>query len=163
MPAFRDLTGMRFGRLTVVERAETVNERTRWSTRCDCGGTVVVRSDHLHDGHVRSCGCLHAEWVKAADFGALTATHGMSGTPEYKAFKGARDRCNSPRHVKWHGRGIRFRFRSFEEFYAELGPRPSRSHSVDRIDNDGDYAPGNVRWATPKEQAANTRRRKKAA
>jgi len=83
-------------------------------------------------------------------------------TPEYTAYTQARQRCTNPRHLSWPrygARGIEFRFSSFEEFLADVGPRPTSEHSLDRIDNDGHYEPGNVRWATREEQARNTRRK----
>ena len=82
-----------------------------------------------------------------------------STMPEYQAYKSAKNRCSNPKSSGWNnygGRGIRFLFESFEQFYAELGPRPI-GKSLDRKDNDGNYEPGNVRWATPSEQIANTR------
>lgn len=88
-------------------------------------------------------------------------THEKSKTKAYRAWGQALERCNnpdSPRYKDWGGRGIRVFFKSFEEFYAEIGDPPTPQHSVDRIDNDGHYAPGNVRWATAKEQRANQRR-----
>jgi hypothetical protein len=84
-------------------------------------------------------------------------------TPEYKAFAGAKNRCKNPRHKNWHGRGIRFKFKNFQEFIGALGCRPSPAHSLDRIDNDGHYEPGNVRWADAKQQAANRRNRRRCA
>jgi hypothetical protein len=88
-------------------------------------------------------------------------------SPEHTAYLGARTRCTNPNTKHWKhygGRGIEFRFKNFPEFIQSLGGlRPSPKHSVDRINNDGHYEPGNVRWATPKEQAANTRRSKKYA
>jgi hypothetical protein len=87
-----------------------------------------------------------------------------SGSPEYTAYVGARSRCSNPNTENWKhygGRGIKFRFRSFEHFMSELGRKPGPEYSVDRINNDGHYEPGNVRWATPKEQANNQRRRQR--
>jgi len=92
--------------------------------------------------------------------------HGMTTTPEYRAYKAARTRCNNPNTEQWRdygGRGIKFLFTSFEQFLAELGSKPSPKHTLDRINNDGHYAPGNVRWATRHEQKINQRPRKKAA
>ena len=77
--------------------------------------------------------------------------------PEYSTYYAARTRCNNPRHDKWKyygGRGIKFLFESFEQFFAELGPRPA-GHTLDRINSDGNYEPGNVRWATREEQSGN--------
>jgi len=88
--------------------------------------------------------------------------HGMSYTPEYTAFRDAQRRCKPGGHKDYAGRGIKFLFTSFEQFYAALGPRPE-GKSLDREDNDGHYEPGNVRWATKQEQQSNQRRQKKAA
>lgn len=104
---------------------------------------------------------------KFAKRNVLARTHGMRATPEYQAWSQAKDRCTNPRSHAWEnygGRGIKFLFDSFEEWFAELGPRPEgvdkngqALYSVDRINNNGHYEPGNVRWATSKEQAINRR------
>jgi hypothetical protein len=89
---------------------------------------------------------------------AKKTQNGMSQTPEYHAWWNAKNRCTNPNSQRWYthgGRGIKFLFNTFEEFYAELGPRPSPAHSLDRENNDGDYEPGNVRWATRSEQQKN--------
>jgi len=86
--------------------------------------------------------------------------HGYSRTSEYQAYHMALQRCTNPENPQWKdygGRGIEFRFLCFEQFIAEIGPKPSPKHSLDRKNNDGHYGPGNVRWATKKEQAANRR------
>jgi len=83
-------------------------------------------------------------------------SHGMFGTPEYQAFRNALNRCvreSDPRYKSYGGRGIEMRFKTFEEFFAEIGPRPDSSLSLDRIDTNGHYEAGNIRWATPLEQA----------
>ena len=86
-------------------------------------------------------------------------THGMSGTPEYRCYYAAKHRCENPNDRSWRhygGRGIEFRFSSFEEFYEHLGPRPP-TFEIDRIDNDGHYEPGNVRWTTRAQNEVNRR------
>ena len=93
----------------------------------------------------------------------MRKTHGMKGTPEYSTWTGMLKRCRNPKHNSWKnygGRGISVKFASFEEFFAEIGPKPSPDLSVDRIDNDGNYESGNIRWATRSEQRMNTRPRK---
>lgn len=90
-------------------------------------------------------------------------THGGARTPEFRAFQNAKYRCNNPKSAAWPqygGRGIEFRFQNFEEFLAEVGCRPNSSFSIDRINNNGHYEPGNVRWATRLEQQQNRRKTK---
>lgn len=105
--------------------------------------------------------------IKDARGWGSDARHGHASggrvTPECRAYHAARNRCTNPKNEKYAdygGRGIGFLFTSFEQFYAELGPKPSREHSLDRKNNEGHYAPGNVRWATRKEQRSNQRLRK---
>src|SRR5579863_1464458 len=84
--------------------------------------------------------------------------HGMHGTPEYKAYQGAQRRCNSKSYSGYHnygGRGIEFRFTNFEQFFAEVGLKPTPKHTIERIDNDGHYDAGNIKWATKSEQRLN--------
>lgn len=94
---------------------------------------------------------------------SYTKTHGMSGSPEYRTFHAAKKRCTNPKDSRWPdygGRGIEFRFTSFEQFFEMLGPKPSPKHSINRIDNDGHYEPGNVEWAADDVQRRNKRRRR---
>ena len=153
-----ELTGDRFGRLIVVGRHGSRKWRSTWLCRCDCGGEKVVRSDNLRNGDTRSCGCLTKDQGEAVR--ARNTKHGMFGTPEYVAYHTASARCRlptNPAYSNYGARGIEFRFGSFEQFFAIVGLRPSPQHSLDRIDNDGHYEPGNVRWATAREQMLNRR------
>lgn len=148
---FRDLEGKRFGRWLVVAYAGSVNSVSHWYCKCDCGLTKRLQATSLIHGRSKSCGCL---------LKSIVTTHGMSGTPEYEAYQGCISRCTRKSNSSfgdYGGRGIEFRFNSFEEFYAEVGKRPSPNHSLDRIDVNGHYEKGNIRWATLKEQCSNRR------
>ncbi|VVB51638.1 Uncharacterised protein [uncultured archaeon] len=147
----KDLTGKRFGRLIALAPHSQTDKRWNWLCLCDCGNHKVVASAYLVRSGARSCGCLLRDHVKAGQTHPAT-THGMSKSPECKAFRNAKNRCQTP-HYKV--RGIQFLFASFEQWFAELGYRPSPQHSVDRKNNAGHYEPGNVRWATQDEQHSN--------
>jgi hypothetical protein len=136
-----DLTGQRFGRLTVIRRgANSSRGLARFECVCDCGGARIVAGSQLRRG-TRSCGCLIREHARElARTGTPRRKHGHAGggrTPEYRAWRNMKS---------YHGgRGIRICdewHNSFEAFYAHVGPRPSPQHSIDRINNDGDYRPG---------------------
>lgn len=160
----KELTGQKFGRLTVVRligRLASVSghRKTWWHCSCDCGEVSDVVGQSLTSGNTRSCGCLEKEAR-----GAMSVTHGLSHTPEFRVWCTMLARCANPKSDQWvnyGGRGIMVCeqwARDFGAFYAHLGPRPSNRHSIDRFpDNDGNYEPGNVRWATSKEQRLNQR------
>lgn len=158
MSKIKMLTGQSFGRLLVIafDRMDGHNG-ARWLCLCKCGNTVSVVSAQLSFGSTKSCGCLSRDLLAS-----YRTKHGKNGTPEYAAYRQARTRCqnvNGHAYKNYGGRGIEFRFESFEQFYAELGDRPSPKHSLDRIDVNGHYEPGNVRWATAIEQSTNRRDR----
>jgi hypothetical protein len=154
-----NLLGRTFGRLTVKERApQEKYSKPQWICICSCGTERTFFADNLKNGKSLSCGCLRGEMI-----GNRSRTHGKRRSPEYTSWVGMRFRCgnpNDPGFQNYGGRGISVCERwlsSFEAFYEDMGPRPSDKYSIDRINNDGNYEPGNCRWATDLEQVRNTR------
>ena len=144
-----DLAGKKFGLLMAVRREGSDQfKHALWLCDCECGNRKVVLGTHLIQGNSQSCGCYSG-----------TRTHGMSSSPERHAYAHAKSRCENADTAQfgdYGGRGIEFRFKSFEEFFAVVGLRP-RGKTLDRIDNNGHYEAGNLRWATRKEQQASRR------
>ena len=178
-PKFQNLTNQRFGRWIVesfagyVTYTRNTGESIRsyqWKCRCDCGNMGVVFSGNLKKNGSTSCGCYHRESISER-----AKTHGLRYTKEYRAWIAIRSRCydkSGKYYIRYGGRGIKVcqgYLQSAQYFCSSMGPAPSPMHSIDRINNDGNYSCGkceecivngwtaNCRWATPKEQLRNTR------
>ena len=159
--AYDQFIGQKFGRLTITEYlgiriggGKTKAKTPIMLCRCDCGATKEVRYFNLQSGNTVSCGCAHKDAV---------TTHGLTKTFEYGIWEGIVQRCTNPNskyYEYYGGRGIRIceKWRnSFEDFLKDMGKRPSTRHSIDRIDNSGNYEPNNCKWITMHEQARNKR------
>jgi len=146
-----DITGQKFGRLLVVSRIPSKGE-AKWRCVCDCGRETTALGHHLRKRLKQSCGCKHLENV---------TKHGGSYSITYSSWKAMKSRCLNVRNVMYYmygGSGIKVcdRWMDFGNFLADMGERPSTEYSLDRFPNcEGDYEPGNCRWATAKQQANN--------
>jgi len=164
---FKDITGQKFERLTVIKIAGKDKGRNyKWLCQCDCGNILKVVGNSLRMGRTKSCGCLQKKWAKK--HGGFNKTHGMKDTIEYTTWLNMKSRClnkNNKRYKDYGGRGITICKEwenSFETFYKDMGKRLNEM-SIDRVDNNKGYSKENCRWATNKEQARNTRRNKMVA
>ncbi len=164
MPAIIDLTGKRFGRLTVIEKSESKNGFASWLCECDCGEKCVVCGRALRIGKTKSCGCLRRETTAKT-----RKKHGKKNSRLYRIWTAMKARCTNPqnkRYIHYGGRGIKVcsewmnSFEAFYEWAMENGYKPDAKRgecTIDRINNDGDYCPANCRWATTAEQNQNKR------
>ena len=165
-----NIAGEVYGRLTVIEEVEQdisiSNKKIRkWKCQCECGNKVITRQVSLRSGNTKSCGCLRKEITKETK-----TKHGhssnRSNSKEYSCWLGIKARCFNPNDTAYHnygGRGITMYFEwkdDFEAFYKYMGDAPSPNHSIDRINENGNYEPGNVEWGTNQTQAIRRRTRK---
>ena len=150
----RPNVGDRFSGLVVTsDQPRRISKSIRFPCRCDCGNITYFRLIDLREGAVKSCGCRQ-----------YTKSHNQSSTPIYNAWKTMKQRCHNPKDKDFKhygGRGIVVCQRwhdDFSAFLADMGPRPTPLHTVERKNNDGNYEPSNCCWATRKEQNSNRKR-----
>jgi hypothetical protein len=159
-PQERDITGWIFGKLTAAWPSANTDKGPTWLCFCNCGRFKFVRMDSLFSGRTGSCNCIGYNTAR---------THGYVSvgllSSELQAYRNAKYRCQTPTchaYKDYGARGIKFLFKDFVEFITEIGPKPSSEYSLDRIDNNGHYEKGNVRWATREEQGTNKRNSRRA-
>ena len=167
----KDISGLRFGRLTVRELSHfkivmvskngrsglTPQRSAYWFCKCDCGNETVVGGSALKQGRTKSCGCLHREAISKA-----ASSHGKSKTPLYHRWVNMMTRCYNPNREFWHcygGRGIKVcdRWLDFSNFATDMGSTFSPELTLERVDVNGNYEPSNCKWETGKNQARNHR------
>lgn len=158
----KDLTGQRFGRLTVLEFVPDESKKTRWKCKCDCGNQKIIHGNHLLSGNTKSCGCLSQENAKRQ--GENNKVHNKCNTRLYSIFHGMKDRCynlNASNYLQYGGRDIAIcdewlnDFQAFYDWAILNGYKDNLS--IDRVDNDGNYEPSNCRWVDVKTQCRNRR------
>lgn len=159
MPRFINLEGQQFGRLLVKEQAEHIKGRTAWRCLCDCGTEYNAVSWTLLSGHTKSCGCWKRD--NGVEQGKRRVKHGMTNSQAFTRWRSMISRCENPKnssYARYGGRGITIcsEWRnSFEQYLSDVGFPPFEGAQLDRIDNDGNYEPSNVRWSSPVDNANN--------
>jgi hypothetical protein len=159
--------GDKYNRLTIIEEVKPLYDKRNKMVRivkceCECGNKSNYRLADIKRGMTKSCGCLHIELSTTRSIKRLT-THNKSNINEYKTWGNIKTRCynkNREEYKNYGGRGITVCDRwlsSFENFYKDMGHKPTPSHSIDRINVNGNYEPDNCKWSTRKEQANNKR------
>lgn len=165
---FQDITGQRFGHLTVLSFHERRNSRYYWKCQCDCGCVSFPNAEHLKSGHTTSCGCIGK--INQAELYKYVQTHGATSKSHplhylYKLWTAIKSRCGNLNNEFYGGRGIKVGPDWINDFpvfadhiLTDIGHKPTTKHSLDRIDNNLGYHRGNVKWSTPLEQMANIRK-----
>lgn len=153
-----DLTGQKFGKLLVLKQVGKDRWGSyKWLCICDCGKEIIAQSGNLKNRHTKSCGCLIIKILTKHGYGKKGRE-----SKTYKSWLRMNQRCNNPNNKQWKnygGRGIKIckRWKNFRSFLKDMGERPTKNHSIDRIDNDDDYYKKNCQWATIKQQNRNSR------